>query len=138
MKLFKLGGIALALFMLVSLVAVGIGHAQQVAQTAVEQPPVQIAGIWRGQWSWGGYDGTIEMKLTQNGEEIAGTYDFHGGIRRLYNEPVRGTLKGNALSLTIQAAPFSSITATVQDGEMSSGTYIGFTGAHVSFTATKK
>jgi autotransporter translocation and assembly factor TamB len=104
---------------------------------ALAAEPVNVSGTWQLTVLDTGRTFTPSFTLTQNGEQLSGTYKNSQG-----DNPASGTVKGNAVTLNAEI--------TGQDGNKRTVTYVGVvsgdtmtgklqtTRADVTFTATRK
>jgi len=118
----------LVLWLLIVATVVSVGGAS--AQSGA------LDGTWDGTWSWSSYSGRIVLHLAQKGEAVEGTYDVYGGRQGdQVGVAVKGTLKGDRLTLSVPSNPQGGFEATVKGDEMS-GAFRGRTATN-NFSARK-
>lgn len=95
-----------------------------------------VDGTWEGTWTWTTFSGRLVLRLTQNGDEVHGTYDVYGGRQGdQTGVAVKGSFKGDRLILAVPSNPQSSFDVVVKGDEMS-GTFRGRTALN-TFTAKR-
>lgn len=102
--------------------------AQAVSQDSTASP--EVTGSWQISWTAkSGDQRQASMQIKQKGSKLSGTFQGERG-----SVPVRGTLEGNQISLTVKLPRRQlSFTGTV-DGDKMSGT----TESGVAWTATRQ
>jgi len=118
----------LVLWLLIMATLMNVGRAS--AQGGV------LNGTWDGTWTWSSYSGRIVLHLIEKGEAVEGTYDVYGGRQGdQVGVAVKGTLKGDRLTLSVPSNPQGGFEGTVKGDEMS-GTFRGRTATN-NFSARK-
>jgi hypothetical protein len=65
--------------------------------------PVEVEGEWKGGWraAWTGFEGTIEITLLQEDDDLQGEFDI-GGTTCVGSGGVDGTVDRHDVSLVLQ------------------------------------
>ena len=102
MRIFVVGLLAL-----LTVVSAGCGAAREAQMAAENAPTANVAGSWTGSAGTGGVFAPVALTLTQNGTDLSGNITVGG--RPDLNGPVKGTVKGTTVNLSL---------ATVKLGQM--------------------
>jgi len=99
----------------------GCAAAREAQQAAANAPTAQVAGTWTGSYGAGSMNGPVTMTLAQNGTNVSGNIDIGG--RPDLSGPVKGTLKGELLYLSLETLTLSQM--MVKDKNTITGEVIG-------------
>lgn len=127
-KAYEVAGLVVAL-----VVAIGVGSVSLVGQGKTD-----VTGTWAFQVDTSGGAGTPTITFKQDGEALTGTYEGQLG-----KAPLKGTVKGQAITFTFtadlqgQSAPVV-YEGTVSGTSMKGSVDIGGGAVTGTFTATKK
>jgi hypothetical protein len=96
------------------------------AATTAKPPSVDVTGKWAGTFTWPYGTSPIIMSLKQQGADVDGQIEAAGTIGELRQRtgPVRGTVSGDALSITFAGG---SADLFVRDNRMSGVSSAGST-----------
>jgi hypothetical protein len=95
--------------MLLAVVTAGCGAAREAQQAAANAPTAQVAGTWTGYAGTGGVSVPVTMTLAQTGTDVSGTMNVGG--RPDLSGPVKGTLKGELLYLSLTTTTLGQLVA---------------------------
>jgi hypothetical protein len=111
----------------------GAGHAISMSVPASEQDnstAVDLTGTWQVSWlSNNGEQRQLPMQITQKGSHLSGSVDWG----QPSPSPVKGTLDGNQVSLTMKLRRQITLKGTVNGDKMS-----GTTNRGVAWSATRQ
>lgn len=133
MKHKKAYGIGVALFVVGVLVVGSFGR------VTAAQAKVDVTGTWTFQVETSGGSGSPTLTFKQAGESLTGTYEGQLG-----KAPLKGTVKGQAISFNFTVDVQGQTADVVYEGTVASNTSmkgtvnIGGGAASGTFTATKK
>jgi hypothetical protein len=99
--------LAFGVLMVLGMVSAGCGAARQEQAAWESAPTANVAGTWTGSAGTGGVFAPVSLMLAQNGTDLSGNITVGG--RPDLNGPVRGTVKGVTVNLSL---------ATVKLGQM--------------------
>lgn len=96
------------------------GGTEAVAKAPASPWPQSVTGEWEGTSnSAGGFTNKVVLRLTQNGTEVRGTYDFESRTRRSdWDEEIVGTLINGRPSLQRPRRAFDGFDAIVNGENM--------------------
>ena len=113
--------VALVFLVLFAAGLAGCAAAREAQQAAANAPTAQVAGTWTGSYGAGSMNGPVTMTLAQNGTNVSGNIDIGG--RPDLSGPVKGTLKGELLYLSLETLTLSQM--MVKDKNTITGEVIG-------------
>ena len=107
--------LAIGLLALLGAVSAGCGAARE-AQTAAENAPTaNVASTWTGSGGTGGMFAPVTLTLAQTGTDVTGNIAVGG--RPDLSGPVKGTVKGEVLNLSLASVKLGQMMA--KDGTIS-------------------
>ena len=91
--------LAIGLLALLTVASAGCGKAREAQLSAENAPTANVAGTWSGSAGTGGVFSPVTLVLAQNGTDLSGNITVGG--RQDLNGPVKGTVKGETVNLSL-------------------------------------